>query len=308
MSVRPDSPRALSRVAARRDGRRSGASDILLAAVLWGTAGPVFTLAPHSASPVSVASARIVLGGALLFALVVFTSRRTALRGLLRQGRRAWVPLAVGAVCGAVYQVTYLASVALTGVAIATVVSLGSAPAFAGLLTRRGLGRRWLATTAGAVAGCALLMSGGETSGVDPGGVALALFCGFTYAAYTMVAARLIERGADDQVVMGSIFGGAAVLLLPVLLAGSPGWLLDVRGAAVACYLGVVGTTVSYVLFARGLRTTPGATATTLSLAEPAVAAVIGLVLLGEHLGGVALAGLGLLAVSLVTLVFPARR
>ncbi|GLZ10493.1 transporter [Actinomadura sp. NBRC 104425] len=308
MSVRPDSPRALSSVSARRGGRRSGAVDILLAAALWGTAGPVFTLAPASASPVSAASARIVLGGALLFALVAFSSRRTALRGLLRQGRRAWLPLVLGAVCGAVYQVTYLASVALTGVAIATVVSLGSAPAFAGLLTLRGLGRRWSATTAGAVAGCALLMSGGEASGADPGGVALALFCGFTYAAYTMVAARLIERGADDQVVMGSIFGGAAVLLLPVLLAGSPGWLLDVRGAAVACYLGAVGTAASYVLFARGLRTTSGATATTLSLAEPAVAAIIGLVLLGEHLGGVALAGLGLLAVSLVTLVFPERK
>ncbi|GLW63045.1 transporter [Actinomadura rubrobrunea] len=308
MSVRPDSPRARARASARRDGRSSGAADILLAAVLWGTAGPVFTLAPSSASPVSAASARIVLGGALLFSLVAFGARRADLLALLRQGRRAWVPLAVGAACGAVYQVTYLASVALTGVAVATVVSLGSAPAFAGLLSWGGLTRRWTVTTAGAVVGCALLMSGGEASGVDPGGVALALFCGFTYAAYTMLASRLIERGGDDQVVMGSIFGGAAALLLPVLLASSPGWLLDVRGAAVACYLGAVGTTLSYVLFARGLRTTPGATATTLSLAEPAVAALIGLVLLGEHLGGVALAGLGLLAASLVTLVWPARR
>jgi EamA-like transporter family len=64
----------------------------------------------------------------------------------------------------------------------------------------------------------------------------------------------------------------------------------------------VLTTALAYLLYARGLRTTPVTTATTLGLAEPAIAAVLGLTLLGEHLTGTGLAGLGVLAVSLAIL------
>ena len=50
-----------------------------------------------------------------------------------------------------------------------------------------------------------------------------------------------------------------------------------------------------------------GVDTATLPLAEPAVAAVLGLFVLGEHLGAVALGGLALLAASLVVLTLPAR-
>ncbi len=38
---------------------------------------------------------------------------------------------------------------------------------------------------------------------------------------------------------IGGLLGGSAVLLLPVLLASSPGWLASARGLAVALYLGL---------------------------------------------------------------------
>jgi DME family drug/metabolite transporter len=71
----------------------------------------------------------------------------------------------------------------------------------------------------------------------------------------------------------------------------------------VALYLGAVTTTLGYVLYARGLRTTSVPTATTLTMAEPVVAALLGLLVLNEHLGAVALAGLGLIGISLLLLV-----
>ena len=49
-------------------------------------------------------------------------------------------------------------------------------------------------------------------------------------------------------------------------------------------------------------------TATTLGLAEPAVAAVLGLAALGEHLTATGFAGLGVLAASLAIAAWPARR
>jgi DME family drug/metabolite transporter len=70
----------------------------------------------------------------------------------------------------------------------------------------------------------------------------------------------------------------------------------------------VLTTALAYLLYARGLRTTAVTTATTLGLAEPAVAAVLGLALLGEHLTATGTAGLGILATGLVITAWPSRR
>ncbi len=287
--------------------RLGGAADIVLAAALWGTTGTVRSFV--HASPVAVGAARLLIGGAFLFALAV---RSGGLRPLLAGGRRIRLVLLLGAVLAAVYQVAFFSAVARTGVATGTVVTIGSGPVFAGLLSwalRMGAPtRRWLLSTAGAVAGCAALTAGGRSAGVEPLGVALALLSGFGYAAYATVASALITRGEDDRAVVGVMFGGAGVLLLPVLLAYGPGWLLTGSGASAALYLGLVTTGVGYVLYGRGLRDTPVAAATTLTLAEPAVASVLGLAVLGEHLGVTAAAGLVLLVVSLLILAVPARR
>jgi drug/metabolite transporter, DME family len=288
--------------------RRSigGSADIVLAAALWGTTGTVRSFVP--ASPVAVGAARLLIGGAFLFAVAL---RVGGLRPLLARGTRTRLILLLGAALVAVYQLAFFSAVARTGVATGTVVTIGSGPVFAGLLSRLlrmgTLTPRWLLSTAGAVAGCAALTLGGQAAGVEPMGVALALLSGFGYAAYATVASYLITRGDDSRAVLGTLFGGSGVLLLPVLLVAGSGWLLTGRGAAAALYLGVITTGVGYLLYGRGLRSTPVAAAITLTLAEPAVAAVLGLVVLGEHLGAVALAGLALLAASLVILTLPGR-
>jgi DME family drug/metabolite transporter len=287
--------------------RFGGAADIVLAAALWGTTGTVRSFV--HASPVAVGAGRLLIGGALLFVLAV---RSGGLRPLLAGGRRTWLILLLGTVLVSVYQVAFFSAVARTGVATGTVVTIGSGPVFAGLLSwllRMGTPtRRWLLSTAGAVAGCAALTAGGHSAGVEPVGIALALLSGFGYAAYATVASILITRGEDNRAVVGVLFGGAGALLLPALLLYGPGWMLTGRGAPAALYLGLITTGVGYVLYGRGLRTMPVAVATTLTLAEPAVAAVLGLFVLGEHLGATALAGLALLVISLLILALPTRR
>lgn len=287
--------------------RLTGSADVVLAAALWGTTGTVRSFLP--AGPVAVGAGRLFVGGAFLFAVAL---RHGGLRPMLARGARTWLLLLLGSALAAVYQVAFFSSVARTGVATGTVVTIGSGPVFAGVLAwAAGQGapsRRWLVSTAGAVAGCTALTAGGHAAGVEPLGIALAVLSGFGYAAYATVASFMITRGDDSRSVLGALFACAGALLLPVLLATGPGWLLTGRGAAGALYLGVVTTGVGYLLYGRGLRTTPVAVATTLTLAEPAVAAVLGLVLLHEHLGPVAACGLALLAASLVVLAWPARR
>ena len=284
-----------------------GATTILLAACLWGTTATARTFAPAGAGPLAVGAVRIVGGGLLLF---VYALRGGSLRNLVARGTRTRCLLALGAAGVAVYQAAFFAATARTGVAIGAVVTIGAAPVFAGVLsslTGRGRpGARWLAATAAAVTGCVLLATSGHASGADLAGIALALLASCCYAVYAVTASCLIGSGAEDRAVIGAMFGGAAVLLLPVLFTSPVGWVATGRGLAVTGYLAVLTTAVGYLLYARGLRTTPVTTATTFGLAEPAIAAVLGLTLLGEHLGGAGFAGLAVLAGGLVTMAWPA--
>ncbi|MBN6054712.1 EamA family transporter [Nonomuraea sp. RK-328] len=274
------------------------------ASVLWGTAGTAGLLV--SADSVALAAARLVIGGAVLALFAGKGVRRAVSPGTL---------LAAAAV--AAYQLCFFAAVGRTGVAVGTVVAIGSGPVFTGLLSwalhRERPSGRWALATAAAIAGCAaLIVGGGGQAGGQGGqmvsGVLLALLGGLVYAFYAVSAARAITKGAPSDGVMGVLFGGAAVIMLPVLLWRGAGWLAEPKALLAVLYLGLASTALSYFLYGRGLRTTPVATAATLALAEPAVAALLGLVVLGERLAPVSWAGLAMLAVSLVVVALPDRR
>ncbi|MGW4638108.1 DMT family transporter [Sphaerisporangium sp. NPDC004334] len=285
----------------------AGTAAVVAAAVLWGTAGTAGALAAGGAAdPVTLAAARLVIGGAVLAAAAGPAAWR-----LLTGGRRRLLPLTAAALAVAAYQLCYFAAVGRTGVAVGTVVAIGSGPAFTGVLSwlQDGArpGRRWTAATAAAVAGCAALVLGGQAVGVDPAGVLLALLGGLLYGFYAVTAARSITAGAASGAVMGVMFGGAAVVMLPVLLWGGTPLPADPRGLLTALYLGCATTALSYYLYGRGLRTTPVARAATLALTEPAVAALLGVAVLHERLTAVSWAGLALLGAGLVVVALPAR-
>ena len=87
--------------------------------------------------------------------------------------------------------------------------------------------------------------------GVNLAGVILALLAGLCYASYAVAAARLITCGYSGRAVMGALFAGSGILLIPVFLASSPGWLLTGRGLAVTAELAVLATVAAYLLYAR---------------------------------------------------------
>jgi drug/metabolite transporter, DME family len=131
-------------------------------------------------------------------------------------------------------------------------------------------------------------------------GIALGLLAGFTYALYSWGAARVMRCGLPSQPVMGAVFGLGGILLLPVLaLTGAP-IITSGSNLAVAAYLAIVPMFLGYILFGCGLATVAASTATTVSLLEPAAAALIAVVVLREHLPSIGLLGLELLFASLV--------
>ncbi len=275
---------------------------VLVAAVCFGTTGTARALGPE-ASPVTVGAVRIVLGAVLLAACVKFMRARSH--------SAPWPRLAViaGGVGVAAYALTFFAAVKSTGVAVGTVVALGSAPVMTGLGGRltgdAPLPARWGASTALAVAGVALIAFAGGDAEVKPLGVLLALGAGASYAGYTLAAKRLLDVGHRSEEVMAAVFGLGAVLLTPVVFLGDIGWVWSAGGIAMALWLAIVPTTLAYLLFAAGLRRLAAGEVATLTLAEPVTAVVLAAVVLGERPGVVAIAGVVTVLAGLALLALP---
>ena len=280
---------------------------VVLAAVLWGTTGTAQELGPDGIDPLVVGWARLAIGGA---GLLVLARVRRAVRAPLP---RPWVIVAIGA--SAAYQLTFFGGVRLAGVALGTAVGIGSAPIWGGLVDWRFTdwrpSPRWVTAAVIAIAG-AVLVAGQPGEAERPQlGLLLAVGAGASYAVYAYALQQLARgSGADADHVASTVFTGAAVVLAPTLLLGDMGPLLTGRGTLMALHLGLVATTLSYACFTRGVRDTPVATATLLSLAEPLTAVVLGVTIIGEELTTAAAIGVALLltGVTIAATARPMRR
>jgi DME family drug/metabolite transporter len=293
----------------------SGVVFVLVAALLWGTTGTAAAMAP-GVGPLAIGAAAMGLGGLLQAAAA--SRAMVTHRGALTAHWRT-VMLSAGAV--AVFPLAFYSSMRLAGVAAGTVVSIGSAPPAAAVIERivdrQPLSRRWAVGTAFGVSGVLALAlahpgrsdAATTTTAAQPVlGLALGLLAGVTYALYSWGAARTMRRGLPSRPVMGAVFGLGGLLLLPVLvLTGAP---IITAGShlAVVAYLATVPMFLGYVLFGRGLTTVSASTATTVTLLEPAVATIIAVSLLREHLPPGGWLGLGLLFTSLVLTATSTRR
>ncbi len=248
------------------------------AALLWGTTGTAQQLGPDSSNPATVGALRLLVGGAVLVIIALATRR---LRPFAPGNRIAALVCALGI---AAYQVTFFAAVARTGVAVGTVVAIGSAPILAAMLGWIVLGERvgvsWVKATTLAITGVYLMV--GTSGSVDATGVGLALGAGASYAVYA-AGSKQMMRSFHPLGAMAVGFGGGALLLLPFLAAGDTSWLGDPGAWPMVIWLGVATVGLAYVLFGYGLRSTDVGVAATISLAEPLVAALLGLVVLSER-------------------------
>ncbi|MFK4099331.1 DMT family transporter [Streptomyces sp. NPDC019531] len=292
---------------------------MLAASVLWGTTGTAATFAP-GVGPLAVGAVAMGLGG-LLQALAA--ARQIARdTGRLREQRGT---VLLGAVSVAVYPLAFYSSMHLAGVATGTVVSIGTAPLASTIIERvldnRRLTRRWLLAATLGLLGTALLClaqadQATHTTHTPDGtgrtsvaatllGVALGLVAAVTYALYSWAAHRLITRRIPSRAAMGAVFGLGGLLLLPVLLVTGGPLVASWSNAVVGAYMALVPMFAGYVLFGWGLARVPASTATTLSLLEPAVAAVLAVVIVGERLSAVGWTGLALIVACLTVLTAP---
>lgn len=289
---------------------------VLAAAVLFGTTGTSQALGPDGTTPLGVGAVRLLLGGTALavigFALARRNRRATAAAPPPLTAR-ALILMALTGICLAAYQPLFFLGTARGGVAVGTVIALGSAPVMAGLIewaiTRRLPRPTWLVATALATTGVALLaFAGGGSGSADPLGVIGSVGAGAAFAVFANAQRRLMSSGWDPFTVAGAMGAGSAVSALFMLPFASFTWLAEPTGIAVALWLGLATIAIAYTLFTWGLQRLTAATAATLTLAEPITATLLGLVVLGEHLDTASIVGIAVLTVGLVVLAWGSRR
>lgn len=273
---------------------------ILLAAILWGTSGTTQALAPEAAHPIAIGATRLAVGGLFLLCIVLVTGKFNLKNWPIKT-------TIVASVSMALYQPFFFSAVTITGVAIGTVVAIGSAPILSGFIEWVYLKKRpdtlWWCSTFLSILGCLLLFMNKESVNVDPVGILMALGAGLSFASYTLVSRELVEKYSPLSVV-AVVFTLSAIILSPLLFVFDMSWMMSVRGVSASLHLGIMATGIAYLLFVKGLSNVSSSTAVTLALAEPLTAALLGVFILGESLNVISWVGIFLLLLGIGLLIW----
>ena len=211
-------------------------------------------------------------------------------------------------VLAALYQSCYFTAVALTSVALATLVTIGTAPVIVlGVyrITRRSVGRLAPVAACLTLIGLGLLVglpSGfSETAVLASAGMAVLAAAGF--AAATLTGARPIP-GLDDLTVTGFGFALGGLILMPLAAAlGGLRFRPGPEAVGLLIALGLGPTAVAYTVYFRGLRKAEASTAALLTLLEPLTGAILAAFILGQRLSATGIAGAATLVAAVLATV-----
>jgi drug/metabolite transporter, DME family len=283
----------------RRTG--SGLLYLIMSGLLWGTGGLTGTLLGRAAglSALAVAAGRLTAGGLLIVVFLTVTGRGWP------SGRAAWTRIVVTGFLAAAYQSCYFMAVSLTSVALATLVTIGTAPVIvlgAERVTGRRTGRLAVVAAGLALTGLGLLV--GLPSGFAATRVlasaGLAVLAAGGFAAITLTGTRPVP-GLDELTVTGFGFTIGGLALVPLAAAfGGLSFRPSLAAVGLLIALGTGPTAIAYTLYFRGLRTAAASTATLLSLLEPLTGAVLAAIILGQRLSGTGIAGAVVLMIAVM--------
>jgi len=211
--------------------------------------------------------------------------------------------LALGAVVLPAEVTLYFASLHHIGAGLAEVL-LFLYPMWVVLISavvlRQPVTRLVVGCSVAAVAGAALTV--GAVSGVDLLGVLLAVGASLGFACYVVLSGRLVH-GVGSLLTTALVTTGAALTFTAAALATGSRGPSDIAGWAATAGLSLVGTVVSFLLLTLGLARMPSTEASVISTVEPAVAVLLGVVLLGEPIGVLQVVGVAVVLGSVAVLV-----
>lgn len=233
--------------------------------------------------PAGAVFLRLAVGALVLFAVARPT--RDVVRGQLR------LALAFGTVL-ALMNLSFYASLTRIPLGAAVTIEFLGPLVLAVVTSRRRSDVAWAV-----LAGVGVAAVSWEGGGTDVVGVGLALFAGAGWVGYIVLSQRLGAAAPGLAGLAVAVAGGAVVALLPGVVQGGAG-LLAPGVLLLGIGVGVLSSAVPYALEFLALRRLPASTFGILMSLEPAVAATIGLLLLGEGLRPAQVVGIGLVCVA----------
>ncbi|UJW28337.1 EamA family transporter [Saccharothrix sp. AJ9571] len=272
------------------------------APAVWGTTYVVTTELLPSGHPLFASLMRALPAGLIALAIA-----RT-----LPRGEWWWRAAVLGVLnMGLFFPLLFLAAERLPGGVAATLGAaqpLVVAALAVGVLHERPSAVRFAWGLAG-VAGVGMVVLG-PAAGFDLVGV----LAGLTGALGMALGVTLTKRwgrptGVGPATLAGWQLTAGGVFLVPVTLVfeGAPP-VIDLPAVAGYLWLGLVGGLLAYVLWFRGIGLLPVTSVAVLGLLSPMVAAVLGVLVLGQDLGPVQLAGFALALAAMVAGQLPAGR
>jgi inner membrane transporter RhtA len=155
--------------------------------------------------------------------------------------------------------------------------------------SRRWIDLLWVALAAGGI----LALAHGQAHGLDALGAGLALLAGCLWGTYILVNARVgqaFERGTGLALALCV----ALLAMIPVGVVQGGAHLLDAPSLALGVAVGLLSSAIPYSFEIEALRRIAPAVFGVLMSLEPAMAAVAGLIVLGQGLSARAVAGIAL--------------
>jgi drug/metabolite transporter (DMT)-like permease len=280
--------------------------------VLFGASVVAVRVAVRDVPPVSLAVLRFGLGGLLLAGILLVVAPRSL--------RTRWERLPrfglLGLVLFVLFPLTFNVGLRYTEASRGAVM-LATMPIWSALLGRV-VGER---LTRLQVVGVALSVVGIGVAFVEPGravggdamglvGDGLLLLTGLLGAVYGLLAKRVLAVDSPATVTTWAMLFGAALLLPVALVEGLVPAIgrLDGQLLGIVVFLGVLGGAAAFLLWTWALsRLTPTQVAVYVNL-NPVVAALLGVVLLGERRSGLFLLGFAAVVAGVLLVNWPGRR
>lgn len=277
---------------------------ILLSALLFSTSGTIQALAPQGITAISTVEIRSLIGSVFLFA-VIFCQRLMNKKNWSLAKNLSLIKCSFF-LLGA--QLFFFFGMQKVGVAVGTVVDIGSVPIWTAIVAwvvyKKRPSRRWFLATALSILGVVLLNFPSPSSIHQLYWIVMPLMGGFCYSCYLTVSAT-IPKEIPLEISTASILAWNAVFLAPACFIFPISWAwTSINGILVALSLGILTAGLAFTFLLKGIQKTSPSIAATLGLAEPLGAAFLGIFLLGEPTNWATFPGIFLVILSIVLILF----
>lgn len=277
---------------------------VLAAGCLWGTNGMFSSwLRGMGAESATIAFLRLFTGALMLIPIMLVIGRGSSLFKIDRKGLIA--AFALGVFSQGLFNFAYAEAIAHVGVATSSVLAY-TAPIFVCIMARiffkENITPIKVLALAINVVGCALTVTGGDFTAIrfSVYGAFMAVAAGFLYGLMTIISATTGAYHPLSIMFYSFVIGAITMMCIGnpwgnIIEAGSPILFFTAAG------YGLFATVGAYFIFMQGLKYDLEASKVpVVSSVETIVAALSGVFLFSETIGGMKLVGIGLVLVSIV--------